>query len=74
MSPEYYRRLLIDEFVNNFNEHHAKNFFPSELICVDESISLVLAGRLMDQPWAIRYATMDHKPENGCEVQNAACG
>jgi hypothetical protein len=38
MSPEQYRWLLVDEFVNNFNKYHAKTFTPSDLICVDESI------------------------------------
>jgi hypothetical protein len=39
MSPERYRWLLVDEFVSNFNKYRAKTFTPSDLICVDESIS-----------------------------------
>jgi hypothetical protein len=39
MSPKWYRWLLVDEFINKFNEYHAKILTPSDLICVNESIS-----------------------------------
>ena len=35
MSSERYRWLLIDGFVDQFNEHRARTFVPSERICVD---------------------------------------
>ena len=39
MTSEQYRWRLVDDFVKNFNEHRAQNFFPSDEICVDESMS-----------------------------------
>jgi hypothetical protein len=38
LSKEY-RWKLVDDFVKNFNEHRANYFNPSELICVDKSMS-----------------------------------
>ena len=38
LSKEY-RWKLVDDFVKHFNEHQANYFNPSELICVDESMS-----------------------------------
>ena len=75
MSPERYRWLLVDEFVNNFNEYRAKTFTPSDLICVDESISRWYGqgGEWINHGLPM-YVAMDCKPENGCEIQNAACG
>jgi hypothetical protein len=75
MSPERYRWWLIDEFVSNFNEHRAKNFVPSKLICVDESIShwYGQGGEWIDHGLPM-YVAMDWKPENWCEIQNAAFG
>ena len=40
MTSEQYRWRLVDDFVAKFNKHRrAASFPPSELICVDESIS-----------------------------------
>ena len=39
MTPEQYRWRLVDDFVKNFNEHRAQKCFPSDEICVDESMS-----------------------------------
>jgi Transposase IS4 len=36
---ERYWWQLVDDFVNNFNNHRYSKFIPSELICVDESMS-----------------------------------
>jgi len=38
-SSEVYRWKLVDDFVAAFNEHRANFFYPSDLICVDESMS-----------------------------------
>ena len=47
----------------------------SEWICVDESISLwygIGGGWInIDLPM---YIAIGRKPENGCEIQNSACG
>ena len=39
VSSESYRWMLLDGFVKNFNSHRATYFSPSDLLCVDESIS-----------------------------------
>jgi hypothetical protein len=35
MSTEASRWLLVDGFVNNFNDYREANFSPSDLICAD---------------------------------------
>ena len=39
MKHSQFRWKLVDDFVKRFNDYHAENFIPSEMICVDESIS-----------------------------------
>jgi hypothetical protein len=39
MSSERYRWQLIDDFILHFNQHQTAKFIPSELICIDESMS-----------------------------------
>jgi Transposase IS4 len=74
-SSEEYRWMLVDDFVANFNEHRKHFFSPSELICVDESMSrwYGLGGHWINHGLP-QYIAIDRKPENGCEIQNAACG
>jgi len=68
------RWQLVDDFVSNINEHRSSRVCPSDLICVDESMykwygqggHWILKGLPM-------YVAIDRKPENGCEIQNAAC-
>ncbi len=55
---------------------HRETFFnPSELICVEESIShwYGLGGHWIDVGLP-HYVAIDRKRENGCEIQNSACG
>ena len=75
MTSEQYRWRLVDDFVKNFNEHRAQNFFPSDEICVDESMSQWYGqgGHWINHGLPM-YVAIDRKPENGCEIQNAACG
>ena len=75
MTSEQYRWRLVDDFVKNFNEHRAHNFFPSDEICVDESMSRWYGqgGHWINHGLPM-YVAIDRKPENGCEIQNAACG
>lgn len=74
-ASEQSRWQLIDDFVASINQHRAAHVTPSESICVDESMS-----RWYGQggKWISRglpaYVAIDRKPENGCEIQNAACG
>jgi len=75
MSAEKYRWLLIDDFIEAFNEYRAANFSPGSTICVDESISrwYGMGGHWINEGLP-HYVAMDRKPENGCEIQDAACG
>ncbi len=75
MSSEQYRWRLVDDFVTRFNLYRANNFSPSDLICVDESISRWYGqGGYWINIGLPQYVAIDRKPENGCEIQNAACG
>ena len=38
--PEQYCWRFVDDFIHNFNEHHAQEFSPSDEICINESMSL----------------------------------
>jgi hypothetical protein len=75
MSSEKYRWMLIDGFVERFNGYRAATFTPSERICVDESMSRWYGqgGDWINHGLPM-YVAIDRKPENGCEIQNAACG
>lgn len=75
MSHGAYRWLLVDDFVNNFNNHREATFVPGWTICVDESISrwYGLGGSWINIGLP-HYVAIDRKPENGCEIQDAACG
>ena len=72
---ETHRWKLVDDFVTNFNKHQANYFNPSDCICVDESMSRWYrqGGRWINHGLP-QYIAIDRKPENGCEIQNAACG
>ena len=75
MTSEQYHWRLVDDFINNFNEHRAQNFPPSFEICVDESMSRWYGqGSHWINNGLPTYVAIDRKPENGCEIQNAACG
>jgi hypothetical protein len=75
MSSEQYRWLLVDGFVDKFNEYRKNYFVPSHTICVDESISRWYGqGGFWINIGLPMYMAIDRKPENGCEIQNAACG
>jgi hypothetical protein len=75
MSSKAYRWMLVDGFISNFNDYRAENFIPSELICVDESISRWYGqGGSWINHGLPMYVAIDRKPENGCEIQNSACG
>ena len=61
--------------MHNFNEHRANYFTPSDCICVDESMSRWYGqGGHWINHGLPQYVAIDRKPENGCEIQNSACG
>ena len=65
----------MDDFIKNFNEHRVQSFSPSDEICVNESMSWWYGqgGHWINHGLPM-YVAIDRKPENGCEIQNAACG
>ena len=75
MSAEAYWWKLVDDFVKAFNLHRRENFISGTFICTDESISRLCGG---GGYWINEglpcYMAIDRKPENGCEIQNSACG
>jgi hypothetical protein len=75
MSHSSYRWMLVDSFVDRFNQHRVSNYIPSDQICVDESISRWYGhGGSWINKGLPEYIAIDRKPENGCEIQNAADG
>ena len=75
VSSEAYRWMLVDDFVDLFNSHRKEYVNPSSKICVDESMSKWngLGGTWINIGLP-NYITMDRKPEDGAEIQNAADG
>lgn len=69
------RWALVDDFVKAINEHREMFVTPSDLICVDESMSrwYGLGGDWIDVGLPT-YRAIERKPENGCEVKSSACG
>ena len=52
-----------------------RKFFPSDEICVDESMFRWYGqgGHWINHGLPM-YVAINRKPENGCEIQNVACG
>eukprot|EP00171_Calliarthron_tuberculosum_P023795 IDg23795t1 len=63
------RWSLISDFIDAFNTYRASNFKPSESISrwYGQGGSWIEHGLPM-------CVAIDRKPENGCEIQNSACG
>jgi hypothetical protein len=75
MSSEKYRWLLVDRFVERFNDYRASTFILSDYICIDEPMSRRYGeGGYWINDGLPMYISIDPKPENGCEIQNTACG
>ena len=75
MSAEVYRWKLVDDFVEAFNLHRKECFTPGTFICADESISQWYGqGGYWINEGLPCYIAIDRKPENGCKIQNSACG
>jgi hypothetical protein len=75
LSLKTYRWMLCDGFIRNFNNLRASNFVPLERIFVDESFSqwYGAGGNWINAGFPM-YVSMDRKPEDGCKIQDAACG
>ena len=67
--------MLVGDHIDNFNKSYACNYYPSDSICVDESMSrwYGIGGH-----WIIsglpQYISIDRKPKNGCDIHNSAGG
>jgi len=75
MSSEHHRWCLVQDFVDRINEHRATFFHPSDIICVDESMSrwYGMGGTWINKGLPM-YVAMDRKPEDGAEIQDSCCG
>lgn len=64
----------VDDHVTSINTHRAARVSPREIICVDESMSnwYGQGGHWIEHGLPM-YVAIKRKPENGCEIQNAAC-
>jgi len=72
MSSERHRWCLVQDFIDRINEHRVSYFHPSDIICVDESISRWhgLGGSWINKGLPM-YVAIDRKPEDGCEIQDS---
>jgi Transposase IS4 len=75
MGHETWRWKRVDDFVEAYNTYRKSNFIPSDLLCVDESMSrwYGIGGDYINKGLPM-YVAIDRKPENGCEIQNVCCG
>lgn len=74
-TSEKRRWELIDDFVASINLHRAARVTPMDFISVDESMCKWYGrgGHRISKVLPM-YVEIDRKPENGCGIQNAACG
>jgi len=74
-SGERFRWALFNDFISSINAHRKAHVTPGDTICVNESI---LKWYGLGGHWSSvglpMYVAIDRKPENGREIQNAACG
>ena len=63
--------MLVDDFIEAFNDYRAASYSPSDRICFDESISrwYGLGGRWVNIGLP-NYVAMERNPDNGCEIQH----
>jgi len=75
MSSEHWRWSFIQDFVNRINEHQVAHFQPSDIICVDESISRWhgLGGSWINKGLP-HCVAIGKKLEDGAEIQDSCCG
>ena len=65
MAHEKYRWLLVDGFVDEFNKHRLYIFIPSDLICIDKTISRWYGqGRHWINLCLHMYMLINMNPEN----------
>ncbi|KAL7462969.1 hypothetical protein ACHAXS_003342 [Conticribra weissflogii] len=70
-----WRCQLADNCVNNYNTDRELSFSPSKVICIDESFTCWYGqGKNGINTRLPMYVAIDHKPENGCEIQDSCDG
>ena len=76
MTLEQYHWRLVDDFVKNFNEHRAQIFFHQMRFALTSPCPGGMGKAAIGSTMACQcmLLTIDRKPENGCEIQNTACG
>ena len=75
VSSESRRWSLVDKFVGSFNARREAHVPPSDLLFTDESMCKWYGqgGSWKDRGLTM-YVGIDRQPENGCEIENTACG
>ena len=75
MYLEIFRWKLVDDFLKNFNYHRAEMFIHGDCIHADNSVSrwYIIVGEWVNIG-LLMYAAIERKADNGCEIQDAACG
>jgi len=65
--------MLVNDFVDNINEYHARTFVPGGHLEADESMIRWngVRGSYVDSGIP-HYAAIERKPDNGGEIQNLA--
>jgi len=72
---EQFRWALINDFIHAIAQHRVDHGTPGDTLCVDESMSKwYRQGRHWISIGLPMYVAIDRKPENGCEIENTACG
>jgi Transposase IS4 len=67
--------MLIDDFINAFNDNRASHVIVSDRLCDDESFSrwYGMGGSYINIGLPC-YISMDRKPEDGCEIWSCCDG
>ena len=73
MIHEAHRWKIVEDYVTHFNEYRIQLFYPSYIICDNESISrwYVQGGHWINLGSPM-YVAIYRNPENGSEIHNSA--
>jgi len=72
---EQFRWSLVNDFVTAIRQRRAAHVTPADTLCVEESISKwYCQGGDRISVGIPMYVAIECKSENGCEIQNVACG
>ena len=69
MNSMDYGWIILNDFINDYNGNRASNYYPSNQICVDESISRCYGlGWHWINDGLPNYVAMERKHDNRCEI------